>query len=126
MVPATGDSGRGTGRYRDRNGKVASRTFATKAEAKRWVAQMEADIQHRLGHASITTTMNRYGHLLPDVDAARRRFCYPFATERGCGDRRRDPASGRTYRLTCAFMEWAIVVSNHWPLPCQGSALPLS
>jgi integrase len=27
-------------------------------------------IQARLGHASITTTMNRYGHLLPDVDAA--------------------------------------------------------
>jgi integrase len=38
------DSGRWTGRYRDRNDKVVSRTFATKAEAKRWVAQMEADL----------------------------------------------------------------------------------
>jgi len=23
-------------------------------------------------------------------------------------------------------MEWAILVSNQWPLPCEGSALPLS
>jgi hypothetical protein len=22
--------------------------------------------------------------------------------------------------------EWAILVSNQWPLPCEGSALPLS
>jgi integrase len=26
-------------------------------------------IQRRLGHRSITTTIDRYGHLLPDVDA---------------------------------------------------------
>ena len=25
-------------------------------------------IQHRLGHSSIVMTMDRYGHLLPDVD----------------------------------------------------------
>jgi hypothetical protein len=24
------------------------------------------------------------------------------------------------------WMEWAILVSNQWPLPCEGSALPLS
>lgn len=32
----------------------------------------------------------------------------------------------RKTRLTRTFLKWAILVSNQWPLPCEGSALPLS
>lgn len=43
------------------------------------------------------------------------------------------PAYGRekqngldVFRLSHCFLWWVVVVSNHWPPPCEGGALPLS
>ena len=32
----------------------------------------------------------------------------------------------RIFALTICFYWWAVLGSNQWPLPCEGSALPLS
>lgn len=55
--------------YRDADGHRHSQTFPTRREARAFLTATLAEaIQHRLGNASIVMTMDRYGHLLEDVD----------------------------------------------------------
>ena len=43
-----------------------------------------------------------------------------------CGAGACTKKEGLHLRVTPWFMWWAVLVSNQWPLPCEGSALPLS
>ena len=87
-------------------------------------------IQARLGHASISTTLDRYGHLMDGLERPPRRRCRDFPrtlralkslnfVRRSCRGATKPP-------LTRVFMLWALLGLNQWPLPCEGSALPLS
>ena len=40
--------------------------------------------------------------------------------------RRQDHGLARNRALTCSYVRWAMPDLNRRPLPCQGSALPLS
>lgn len=59
-LPAVDEAGLAPLRFHDLRHTCASLLIAQGAHAK--------EIQTRLGHASITTTMNVYGHLLPSLD----------------------------------------------------------
>lgn len=59
-LPAVGEAGLKPLRFHDLRHTCASLLIAQGAHAK--------EIQIRLGHASIATTMNVYGHLLPSLD----------------------------------------------------------
>lgn len=62
-------SGRWQARYRDGHGRPRSKTFRTKAEARRFLERNGAkSIQSRMGHSSVSITLDRYGHLLPSLD----------------------------------------------------------
>ncbi len=54
------------------------------------------------------------------------RSCVAGPTDCSASYRALSPLSRGAEPLTCANTWWAILVSNQWPLPCQGSALPLS
>jgi integrase len=60
-LPAVEEAGLAPLRFHDLRHTCASLLIAQGAHAK--------EIQVRLGHASIVTTMNVYGHLLPSLDA---------------------------------------------------------
>jgi len=91
-------------------------------------------IAERLGHASITTTLNTYGHLFPALDEELAGRLDDIARGSGVArlwherpgnvialaDRDAETASD------LGFLRWALVVSNHRPPPCKGGALPLS
>jgi integrase len=59
-LPAVRDAGLEPLRFHDLRHTCASLLIAQGAHVK--------EIQMRLGHSSITTTMNVYGHLLPSLD----------------------------------------------------------
>ena len=88
-------------------------------------------IQSRLGHASISTTLDRYGHLMPGMDEAAAdrlgaSIKHSGSTELRRPSRRFAPKREKSPVLTGDFGVWALQGSNLRPLPCEGSALPLS
>ena len=91
-------------------------------------------IAERLGHASITTTLNTYGHLFPSLDeelagrlddVARDSGVARLWHERG-GSVVAMAGRGSETPPDQGVSPWALVVSNHRPPPCKGGALPLS
>lgn len=57
------------GRWRDPGGIQRAKNFSRKTDADRYLAGLEAD-KLRLGHASIKTTLDTYGHLFNGLDGA--------------------------------------------------------
>ena len=89
-------------------------------------------IMERLGHSSITVTLNTYGHLFPAIDEAlsdRLDAVFesakpPSVVARGWhADKAADPQDGAGEPSTRGFKEWALRDSNPRLLPCKGSAL---
>jgi hypothetical protein len=64
----------------------------------------------RAEHTSASVVLDRYEHLLPGSE------------ERTIDNGRSVEKTGRDRGLSL----WALLGSNQWPLPCEGSALPLS
>jgi integrase len=54
-------------RYRDPSARNRSRTFLRKSDAD---IDRGDWIQARMGHSTITVTLDRYGHLFPELDEA--------------------------------------------------------
>ncbi len=91
-------------------------------------------IAERLGHASITTTLNTYGHLFPSLDEELAGRLDDLARDSGVA-RLWHERDGSVVAMAGRGSEtppdqgvspWALVVSNHRPPPCKGGALPLS
>lgn len=89
------------------------------------------EIQARLGHSSITTTLDRYGHLMPslghqlaaNLDEMRTRARSDVdqnVDQRRCGGHRTARTSKRKRGSTCGFGGWAVLGSNQSPLRCKG------
>ena len=91
-------------------------------------------IAERLGHASITTTLNTYGHLFPALDEELAGRLDDMARGSGVArtwhERGAEAVAmhhrGQKGPADQGVSEWALVVSNHRPPPCKGGALPLS
>jgi integrase-like protein len=91
-------------------------------------------IMERLGHSSITVTLNTYGHLFPSVDEAltdRLDRVFHASLASGSADEvarewhgaSRDHVSRESANPVPAVSPWALRDSNPRPLPCKGSAL---
>src|SRR6266536_5720861 len=87
-----------------------------------------------LRHASITTTLNTYGHLFPSLDEELAGRLDDLARDSGVA-RLWHERDGSVVAMAGRGSEtppdqgvspWALVVSNHRPPPCKGGALPLS
>jgi integrase len=85
-------------------------------------------IAERLGHASITTTLNTYGHLFPALDEELAGRLDDMARESGVA-RLWHERPGNVVAMRDRDAEtpsdpgvppWALVVSNHRPPPCKG------
>jgi hypothetical protein len=84
-------------------------------------------IQARLGHASITMTLNTYGHLFPSLDVELADRLDAVCADRLAARGGRSSWSRRPYKaLTSGLSWWALEDSNLRPLGCKASALPLS
>ena len=126
FVPAVRNAGLRPLRFHDLRHTATALAIKTGAHPKA--------IAERLGHASITTTLNTYGHLFPALDEELAGRLDDIARDSGVArlwhERRGNVVAIHNRRdETPADQElspWALVVSNHRPPPCKGGALPLS